>query len=74
MSEESIVSGLCLVHGAVKKHVVACLLNSLLNRNLLFSRKNSNVNNVENQKNNHWKENFGKSAQLLSHSKKGSEV
>ena len=56
-----VVSGLFLAHGAANLHMCAWLLNSLLNRNLLFSWINLDVNNLRNQNINHWKENFGKS-------------
>ena len=54
-----VVSGLFLAHGAANLHMCAWLLNSLWNRNLLFSWINLDVNNLRNQSINHWKENFG---------------
>ena len=53
-----VVSGLFLAHAAANLRMCACLLNSLLNRNLLFSWINSDVNNLRNRNINHWKENF----------------
>ena len=50
-----------------------CPPHSLLNWKPLFSLIKFNVNNLRNRNINHWKEDFGKSAQVSSDSKKGSK-